>query len=270
MAHITESIYNIKALDELANQKSPIHEIHPLGKLLVTILYLIVVISFDKYEISQLIPLFFYPIIMMGLGEIPIIPMIKRLTLAAPFVVGVGIFNPILDRGAMLTFMGITVSGGWLSFFSLLIKCTLTVLAALLLLATTGIDNISAGLRLLRVPRIFVMQLLLTYRYITILMEEASVIWNAYMLRAPGEKTIKIKVWSSLAGQMLLRTYERAQGVYQAMVLRGFHGEYHTGATIKFKIKDLYYCLGWAIFLFATKYLHIPAIIGRLLTGVGK
>ena len=67
MANITQSLYNIRFLDELAEKQTVIHKIHPLAKLLTTMIYLIVVVSFGKYEISGLLPLVFYPVIIIAL-----------------------------------------------------------------------------------------------------------------------------------------------------------------------------------------------------------
>jgi len=54
------------------------------------------------------------------------------------------------------------------------------------------------------------------------------------MLRSPlqNENGIHIKDWGAFAGQLVLRTFDRAQRVYQAMCVRGFTGEYNTGERI--------------------------------------
>ena len=71
MANIMNSIYEINTLDDLAKKDTIIHCIHPLVKLITTFLYLICLVSFNKYEISGLIPFVFYPILITSLGEIP-------------------------------------------------------------------------------------------------------------------------------------------------------------------------------------------------------
>ncbi|WP_255350579.1 energy-coupling factor transporter transmembrane protein EcfT [Anoxybacillus sp. KU2-6(11)] len=42
------------------------------------------------------------------------------------------------------------------------------------------------------------------------------------MLRAPHHRAIQLSVWGSLVGHLLLRTFERAERVYEAMTLRRF------------------------------------------------
>jgi cobalt/nickel transport system permease protein len=270
MSDIMQSLYNIRFLDELSEKQTVIHKIHPLAKLLTTMIYLVVVVSFDKYDVSGLLPLIIYPVIIIALAEIPLLPILKRMLLVAPFAVGIGAFNPFYDHSTVFVLDGFQLSGGWISFLSIFIKFVLAVLAALTVIATTGMDRIAAALRVLRVPRIFVLQILLTYRYISVLAEEAARTVRAYNLRSPFSNGIKPGVWGSLAGNMLMRTLQRAQNVYQAMVLRGFKGEYNTGNDQGIALKDIIYLCGWVSFFLAARFYNIPVLIGSLVTGVGK
>jgi cobalt/nickel transport system permease protein len=262
-----KSLYNIRLLDEIADKNTMIHNIHPVAKLLTTIVFLIVTVSFGKYEISRLLPLVLYPIIVMIIAEIPIVPIMKRLLIAAPFVIGLGIFNPLFDVKPMIVLPWIQISGGWISFISIIIKCVLTVLAVFILIATTGINGIALALRMMRIPKIFVMQIILTYRYISLLIEEVSSIVRAYSLRSLNEKGIRFSVWGSLTGQLLIRTVERAQRIYLAMCCRGFTGDYNIGNTNNIRFKDIFYFGGWTVYFILVRCLSITTIIGLLITG---
>ncbi|MPW26781.1 cobalt ECF transporter T component CbiQ [Alkalibaculum sp. M08DMB] len=267
MANVSDSIYEIRYLDELSQKNSFIHKLHPLVKLIVSIFYIIITVSFGKYEILSLTPLTIYPIILFTLGDIKFFPILKRSFLVLPVVLGLGIFNPILDREPLLTFMNFAITGGWISYLSLIMKCFLTVLCALLLISTTGINNIAIALRSLLIPKIFVTQFLLTYRYISVLLEEIISIWTAYSLRAPEQKGISYKSWGPLLGQLLIRTYDRAQRIYNGMVLRGFSGEFYQD-KIRFSLIDFCYLVIMIVFLLLTKLYNIPLILGNILTGV--
>jgi cobalt/nickel transport system permease protein len=83
MADITQSLYGIRFLDELAEKSTVIHKIHPLVKLITTMTYLVVVVSFGKYEVTGLLPLVFFPVIIIALAEIPLLPILKRMLLVA-------------------------------------------------------------------------------------------------------------------------------------------------------------------------------------------
>ena len=265
--NIINSLYNMRLLEEAARNTTAIHRIHPLIKLITTVFYLTMVVSFGKYETGRLLPFLFYPVIIFAFAELPLIAILKRVLLVEPLILGIGILNPLFDR-QLITFGEFTISGGWLAFLSIFIKCSLTVTAALLLISTTGMDKLASALRMLKVPRLFVLQLLLTYRYISVLMEEVGRSLKAYSLKAPEHKGIHRSAWGPLAGQLILRTFDRAQRVYQAMCLRGFTGEYNTGEHVRFRIWDLGYLAGWVLFFIILKLYDIPVIIGSLLTGV--
>lgn len=42
----------LRAMDELAAMDSPVHGMDPLPKLLLTVFYIFVTVSFNKYDIS--------------------------------------------------------------------------------------------------------------------------------------------------------------------------------------------------------------------------
>ncbi|MBZ4688082.1 MAG: cobalt/nickel transport system permease protein [Clostridia bacterium] len=270
MPNLVESLYNIRILDELAEKRTIIHNIHPLMKVLTTGVYLMVTVSFGKYELSGLLPLIFYPVVLITLADIPIVPIFKRVLLVLPLIIGIGLFNPLFDKNPMIVLPWIQISGGWISFFSILIKGFLTILAALILIATTGMTRIASALRIMRIPRLFIMQLLLTYRYISVLIEEVGRVVRAYSLRSPGEKGIRFSNWGSLTGQLLIRTLERAQRVYHSMCCRGFAGEYNVGREKGMGIGDIVYFVGWSLYFVIIRYFNIPAMIGSLMMGVGK
>lgn len=263
------SLSNMRLLDDLADKKTSIHKVHPVAKLLTTVIYMAVVVSFGKYDFSGIIAFIFYPVLIFAFGELPIVPILKRLLIVEPVIIGIGILNPLFEKQTML--IGhFAISQGWITFLSIMLKSTLTVLAGLVLIATTGMDKLALALRVLRVPKIFILQLLLTYRYIYILIEEVFRMQRAYFLRAPGHKGIHRNVWGSFGGNLILRTFERGQRVYQGMSLRGFNGEYNTQKTLKFRFADFAYLLVWSLFFIAARVYNIPMLIGLFFTGVIK
>lgn len=266
MPELQRTLYNLRQLEELARGRTWVHTLHPLVKLLVTLCYIVIVVSFRRDEILLLLPLFLYPWLMLALGEIPAGPILRKLLLVSPFVLGIGIMNPIFDR-EMVVVAGISIAHGWVTFLSILIKSGLTVSAGLLLIATTGLDQLALSLRMLKVPRIFVLQLLLTYRYLSVLLEELARMLRAYGLRAPGQKGIRRDTWGPMAGQLLLRTMDRAERIYQAMVLRGFTGEYHPGIIPAAGPKDLAYLALWTLFFLLARAVPLSALLGKLMTG---
>jgi len=265
MENIINTIYNIRYLDELSSQKTIIHKVHPLPKVLVTIIYLITVLSFDKYNISGLLPYILYPVVVSILSDMPILKILKRTFIMLPFIIGIGMFNPLFDKRPFISILGISISFGWISFITLIIKCSLTVTAGLLLISTTRIENIAKALRKLKVPKLFVTQFLLIYRYIFVLLEEVGKVIKAYNLRASFKKGISIKNSGSILGQIMLKSFDRAGRIYNAMIFRGFDGDYIFGKDDKINISSMLYLFIWGTFFIVIRFINVSELIGRWL-----
>ena len=264
MSKLTDSLNKINSLEELAEGRTLIHRIHPMPKMITTIVFLVVVISIEKYNVSGLIPFFLYPILMMAIGEIPYRSVLTRLLIALPFAFFAGLSNPFLDRETAFILMGIPISWGLLSFASILIKTVLTVMAVLILIAATPMDRLAHELIRLRIPKIFVMQIMLTYRYLGLLITEAGNMTTAYHLRSSRQKGIRMEHAGTFMGQLLLRSFDRAEKVYVAMKLRGFDGEYHFAQSEKMKTSDYLYGLTLCILFLLMRWVNLSVIIGSL------
>lgn len=261
---MNQAVREIVKLDELAAEDRWVNQIHPLVKLFLTILYIGLVVSFPRYDLAGLATMAVYPVVIFIVGEISFGDALRRLRIVLPLVCVVGIFNPVFDRD-IISYMGnIAVSGGVVSMCTLMGKGVLSVLASYLLIASTSIEKICYALRLLHMPKILVTQILLTYRYVSLLLNEASRITRAYALRAPGQKGIHFKAWGSLVGGLLLRSMDRAETVYESMCIRGYHGEFYYGNSIRFRGKDTGYLLLWTAAFLVLRYLPVPELLGRL------
>lgn len=260
--------YNIGFLDRLSYQNTFVHRLDPRVKLIATLLFLFTVISFPKYEIIALFPFFLYPVLLLTLGEIPLLVIVKKVLLVSPFAFFVGIFNPLLDPGQVVLLPEVTISAGWLSFLSIMIKFILTVSTALLLVATTSFPSVCHALRQLGVPSLFISQLLFLYRYIFVLMEETMRIVRARDMRSYGRRGRGIRIFVRLAGIIFLRTLERAERVYFAMLSRGFNGDMPTLKHFRFTAHDLGFAVSAAAFLLIFRFYPISEELGRFVQGV--
>ena len=267
MSKIGTAIYEIHHMDTIASREQWVNQIHPLVKLVLTIGYIAVTVSFHKYNLVGLIGMLVYPLSMFLLADLSIKDSIKRLRIVLPLVCFVGIWNPFFDH--TFVFLGdVCIRGGVVSMLTLMIKGLFSVLASYLLIATTSIEKICYALRLLRVPKLVVTQILLTYRYITLLLGEVNQMTQAYALRAPNQKGIHCKAWGSLTGQLLLRSVDRANEVYESMLLRGYQGEFgYLGPQIKMRKKDWLFFLFWSSCIIFVRMVPIVTIIGNFVGG---
>ena len=250
MNKMQKAIRELAEMDELAARSSPIHTLHPLAKLIATIAYIVVTLSFDKYDLGGLVPMALWPILLFQISGIDVKSCFYKLRIVLPLVMAVGLFNPFFDKTVVLKLGNLAVTGGSLSMLTLMLKGLFCLMASFLLMATTPIDNLCAALRQLHVPKMLVTLLLLTYRYVGVMTEELAVMTDAYHLRAPGQKGIHISAWGSFLGQLLLRSMDRAQELYSSMLLRGYHQHFHYVDIKPFRKRDaLYMIVCIAVFL---------------------
>lgn len=270
MANIKNSILHINSLEDLTQKNTIIHRIAPIAKLITTVFYMILVISYQPYEISGLIPYIFYPVLLMTLGELPLFPLIKRLIIALPFTLLVGISNVIFNREIVLYVWSFGITEGMLSFCSILIKTVLTVLMVLILISTTSMNDIIYTIIDLKIPSIIVLQIMMTYRYIGILLNEVSTMYYGYRLRAPKEKGIKLKDMAPFLGQLILRSFDRAERIYNAMKCRGFSGDMPIAMKRKLSQKSFIYIITVSGILLLLRFINVSETIGNMLVNISN
>lgn len=233
MSKLDNAIGAIHELDELAARRTLLGELHPVAKLVATLVYLVIVLSFPRYALSGVLGMGVYPLFCYQLADLPLLKGVQRFKNIAILLLCLGLANVYFDTQTVLSFAGLAVSGGWLSLVVLLLKGLWSFLAVYLLIATTGMEQICYALQCLHFPRVLIVTLLLTYRYLMLLLQEGSRISAAYALRAPDSKGIAYKAWGALLGQLLLRSIDRAQVVYESMSLRGFEGTFHLQCKVR-------------------------------------
>ena len=173
--------------------------------------------------------------------------------MALPFVLFAGISNIIFNREKIILFSNIIVTAGVLSFITLIIRTVLSVWAVLLLIATTKFTDLTKQLIKVHVPVFLVNLIEMIYRYIGVLVAEASTMITAYRLRNPGYKWPHIKHMGSFMGHLFLRSFDRAQRVYDAMKCRGYGEKQNIKFNYSMKIPDVIYlvicCVSSVVFV---------------------
>jgi len=215
----------------------------------------------------MLLPFFLFPVFMMVSGNIPVLYLVKRIAVVIPFAVVVGMFNPLFDHRVILQVGALCITGGWLSFASIVVRAVLTVSSALSLVAVTGFPGICAALERLGMPQPFVVQLLFLYRYIFTLAEEGGQMARARELRAFGARGRGIGSYGPLIGHLLLRTWMRAERIHMAMLARGFTGAFHTRRSSGFGVREMVFILGWGLFFITARLIPVSGLLGMFITG---
>jgi cobalt/nickel transport system permease protein len=256
--------FDLGRLDRFSYGETPVHRLDPRVKVIATGIFLLTVVSFPKYDVAGLFPFLLFPVLLTTLGEIPLGFILRKVLIVSPFALFIGIFNPLLDARTVAVIAGLPISAGLLSFVSILVKFALTVSAALLLVATTSFPGICHALRRLGCPPVFVSQLLFLYRYLFVLAEEAMRIVRARDMRSFAGRGTGVSVFARLVGILLIRTLDRAERIYRAMLSRGFEGEIPHLGTSRLRSGDLAFVAATAVFLGVFRFLPVTEEIGHL------
>lgn len=232
--------------------KSPIHSLDSRVKLLGAIgLIISNVLLPDGAWLGYLLSLSSL-ILISKIARIRYSFVLKRSIIALPFVLVAVTILFTIPGEPLMTFnifsWKLTISdAGFLRFISILIRAWLSVQAAIILTATSRFQDLAHGLRHLNVPLVLIAIISFMYRYLFVLSEEAERLLHGRAARSatlPGAKKPPIR-WQAknagnMVGQLFLRSYERSDRVYNAMVARGFKGEFLTITPHTMESRDWY------------------------------
>ncbi len=265
MADIGAKLRDLYSLEELAQKSNIVTRRNTFVKLLVTIWYLVCVLSVDVYDVERLAAFFLYPFLLIAWMDIPYRVIFRRTCVALPFVLFAGCSNLLLDHRVWGNVYGLVITGGVVSFVTLLCRTFLCVSAVLIFVAATPLLEISGQLRRCHVPEILVMLFEMTYRYLGVLVEEASTMVNAYRLRSNGRKWPQMSEFGSLVGGLLLRSMMRAERVYHAMQCRLYPGIVVESGKNHWNWADVCFLFGACGLTTLFRLVSVAGLFGRLL-----
>lgn len=260
-----KALVQLDEIERYSQEDSGVHRWDARVKVLSVFLFLISLLSFNRYEVSGLIPFAFIPFFLSNIAGIPLHFILKRVMIVMPFAFFMGVFNPLLDREIVLRVGSVGISAGWISFASILIRSFLCVWMVSLLVATTGIFGIGKALLQLKVPAPLVMQVLLVYRYIFVLVEEAGRMLRAREMRSCGNKRFSLQSAAMMIAHLLLRSTERAKMIYQAMEARHFRGDLLLAKSNHLGLKDYSLLLGFSSLCLSLRLYNPAVYLGELL-----
>ncbi len=246
-------------LDQFSDLDSFIHRLDPRTKLVSCLAFILAIVLTPPGRWQVFLGYFSLLLILIIISKVPVFYVLKRSLVILPFVVLVSLFIPFFKEGEVagsynlwlwqvsVTYTGLAILG------NVVTKAWLCVLGLILLSATTGITDLLKGLEGLGIPRVIVLILSFMYRYIFVVVDEAMWMRQAWHSRSFGNKGLRqIKTLGNIIGSLFVRSYERGERVYVAMLARGFDGKVRTLHSLTFRKAD-FYCGGlWFILLVVT------------------
>ncbi len=229
-------------IDRYAGLDSPLHVLDPRTKILGFVALIAAVLWIPADKPFLFFAYFFVTAIFMGISQIPLSYIVGRTLVILPFVLMAGLAAPW--KGGF----------GFALFTTLMLRSFLCLMLLVLLTNTTRFAELLRGLRKMGCPRILVVNLSFLYRYLFVLLEEAMRMKQARDCRRLGRASPleEMKLLGSMLGTLMLRSFERAERMYQAMLSRGSSGEFPIFAPRKFTWRDLAFLAGLTVFILFT------------------
>lgn len=148
------------------------------------------------------------------------------------FLVPFFVIMPLSYPGASdADVLGIPVAMGGVRLATLIVLKALAIaFTAYATFGTSRFDIAMIALQHLKVPRLFVQILLFTYRYIFVLIAELRRRETAMKARGfvPQGNLQTLRTYGNFVGTLLVRSFERTDRIYKAMLSKGYEGEYRT------------------------------------------
>jgi cobalt/nickel transport system permease protein len=151
----------------------------------------------------------------------------------------------------------VTVPGSHTAALLVARVLTAATFATLLLLSTPW-NHFLKALRTLRVPTVFVVILSMTNRYLLVMLETASAMFESRRSRLVAR--LSGREWRRLttatAGVLLEKSLVMSNEVHQAMLARGFRGEAYTIDEFRMRPADWVWALAIPVLAFAAVWLR--------------
>lgn len=171
----------------------------------------------------------------------------KRVCAVNTFTLFLWLTVPFFSGGESLPVWGsVTISRSGVALAAqVTVKANAMLFLFLALAASMDFPTLGHALARLRVPSKLVFLFLFTYRYVHVIADEWGRLRTAARLRGFRPRTDRhsYRTIGNMLGMVFVRSSERAVRVYEAMLLRGFSGRFHSVAVFRACPRDLVFAL---------------------------
>lgn len=250
------SLAALRDLDALSAREVPLARLDPRAPLLVTLLLCVLAASFPRGEVLSLLPFLAWPASLAALAAVPARPLLRALLAPLPFLLL-----------AALPALVVPGTEGRAIAASVLLRFLVTATSALLLAAVWGLPALAWAMERLGAPPVLATQLLVLWRYLFVLGEEAIRMDRARGMRSFGARGRELALAGPFLGTLLLRSQDRAERIDRALRARAFTGRFPALRPWRFGAGAAAFLLAWSAALALFRLVNVPDLLGRLLAG---
>jgi cobalt/nickel transport system permease protein len=216
------------------------HRLDPRGKIVVAALFA-VLMAVSKSYATALAGLAL-ALLCLVLARLPWKKVVARLLVVNSFIFFLWIVLPLTYPGDAVFHWGpLAATRQGLIFTGLItLKSNAIIIALIALIATVPVITLGQAMHNLRFPNKLCHMLLFTYRYLYVIEQEFQRLVQAMKIRGfrPRTNLHTYRSYANLAAMLLVRSYDRADRVFQAMLCRGFHGTFYSLRTFSWQRRD--------------------------------
>jgi cobalt/nickel transport system permease protein len=232
-------------LDKYSERDSFLHRLDPRTKIISLLGFIILIVLTPPAEFIIFAQYGLIILALIAISRLPLLFILKRALLVIPFALMITIFIPFLKSGRTaftldLHLVNLRVTyEGLIICWNVLVKSVSSVLLLTLLISTTRFSTLLKGLEYLKVPRVLIILVSFMYRYLFVMIDEAEHMQRARTARWFGGYIIRqIRVIGNMVALLFIRTYERSERIYTAMLARGFDGRIRLMHKLKLNRRD--------------------------------
>ena len=197
-------------LDKYSRLTSPIHRLWPGAKLLTAVAFVVLIVTLPRDDWMGVAWIAALLLIVAAISRIPPWFLIKRMLWLETLVLAVAVLTLFQPNGLQL-------------FLWLVARSSLCLLTMLLLSNTTPFSELLRVMRRIKIPTMLITTLALMYRYLFVMMDEASRMKRARASRTFTEKkSHRWRTAATVVGQLFVRVSERSERIFAAMCARGW------------------------------------------------
>jgi cobalt/nickel transport system permease protein len=246
-------------IDERFSEGSSfLHSLDPRIKIAIVFPYACVIALSQKLPVAVLC--LCVALVLLFSAKIKIGNVLTSLKVLFLFIVLLWIFLPLSMPGLQLYRYGpLTVTReGVAKALSITLKSIAIVLLIISLLATSTVFSLVHAMSHFRLPKKLLYLAFLSYRYIHVLYLEYARLRDAIRIRGfkPGTNVHTYKTFGYLIGMLLIRSYERSERIYRAMLCRGFQGRFYLLDHFKMRNADILFASGMTLILAGVVWLE--------------
>lgn len=207
-------------IDKYAYLESPVHRLDARVKLISAAVFILGIALTSKGVYLDYAWAAIFVLVITLLSRVPLKYVITRSMVVIPFVALAGAFLLVNAKD---------ISTGLHILLPVFLKAALCASTAVLLTSVTPMPKLLKGMESLGAPRLLTTVTSFLYRYFFVMVDEFERMNRARISRSvSGSFRNTVRGYSNVLASGLLRSFERSERTYLAMLSRGFDGTMKT------------------------------------------